>query len=110
MSERVKFIVCELGEETESFVLHLFAAMAERERLVIGARNKAALAAAKARGVRLGNPNINNNSQALARFLKLPSGVFGELRVTNTVPKCAAGPTLTYHGRLRCGRFRCPKG
>jgi hypothetical protein len=59
MSERVKFIVYELGEETESFVLHLFAAMAERERLVIGARTKAALAAAKARGVRLGGPNIN---------------------------------------------------
>jgi hypothetical protein len=58
-TESVKFIVCELGEETESFVLHLFAAMAERERLVIGARNKAALAAAKARGVRLGGPNIN---------------------------------------------------
>jgi DNA invertase Pin-like site-specific DNA recombinase len=55
----VKFIVCELGEETESFVLHLFAAMAERERVMIGARTKAALAAAKARGVRLGGPNIN---------------------------------------------------
>ena len=59
MAERVRFIVCELGEETEAFVLHLFAAMAERERLVIGARTKAALAAAKARGVRLGGPNIN---------------------------------------------------
>jgi DNA invertase Pin-like site-specific DNA recombinase len=64
-TESVKFIVCELGEETESFVLHLFAAMAERERLVIGARNKAALAAAKARGVRLGGPNINQ-ARALA--------------------------------------------
>jgi len=59
MNERVRFIVCELGEETDPFVLHLFAAMAERERAMISARTKAALQAAKARGVRLGGPNIN---------------------------------------------------
>lgn len=58
MAQRVRFIVAELGEETDPFVLHLFAAMAERERALISARTKAALAAAKARGVQLGGPNI----------------------------------------------------
>ena len=39
----------------QSWILHIFAALAEKERSDIGARTKAALAAARARGVNLGN-------------------------------------------------------
>jgi DNA invertase Pin-like site-specific DNA recombinase len=45
-----------LGRETDPFVLHLYAALAEKERSLISARTKAALAAKKAQGVKLGNP------------------------------------------------------
>ena len=38
--------------------MHLFAALAEKERAMISARTKAALSAARARGVRLGNPRF----------------------------------------------------
>jgi DNA invertase Pin-like site-specific DNA recombinase len=42
----------------DPFILHLFAALAEKERAMISARTKAALAAAKARGVTLGGPKL----------------------------------------------------
>jgi len=54
MSHRVEFVVCELGRQSDPFVLHLYAALAEKERSMISARTKAGLAAAKARGTKLG--------------------------------------------------------
>lgn len=60
MAHRVPFIVAELGADADPFTLHLYAALAEKERSLISQRTKAALAAAKARGVKLGNPNIQN--------------------------------------------------
>jgi DNA invertase Pin-like site-specific DNA recombinase len=58
MAQDVPFLVTELGSDVDPFVLHLYAALAEKERALISQRTKAALAAAKARGVRLGNPNL----------------------------------------------------
>ena len=58
MAQRVPFIVAELGLDADPFMLHLFAALSEKERALISARTKDALAAAKARGVRLGSPAI----------------------------------------------------
>jgi len=57
MAERVEFVVAELGRQADPFVLHLFAALAEKERALISERTKAGLKAAKKRGVRLGNPD-----------------------------------------------------
>ncbi len=54
MAHRVEFIVCDLGRQSDPFVLHLYAALAEKERGMISARTKAGLAAAKARGTKLG--------------------------------------------------------
>ncbi len=58
MVHRVPFLVAELGADVDPFVLHLFAALAEKERTLIGTRTRAALAAAKVRGVKLGNPDL----------------------------------------------------
>jgi len=54
MKHRVPFIVAELGADTDPFLLHIYAALAEKERALISRRTKDALAAAKARGIVVG--------------------------------------------------------
>jgi DNA invertase Pin-like site-specific DNA recombinase len=56
MARRVPFIVAELGRDADPFMLHLYAALAEKERRLISERTKAALAVRKASGSKLGNP------------------------------------------------------
>jgi len=57
MAQRVPFIVAELGRDADPFMLHLYAALAEKERRLISERTKAALAVRKASGAKLGNPS-----------------------------------------------------
>jgi DNA invertase Pin-like site-specific DNA recombinase len=59
MAHKVPFLVAELGPDVDPFVLHLFAALAEKERSLISTRTRQALAAAKERGVALGNPRLS---------------------------------------------------
>src|SRR5687767_13038075 len=55
MAQRVPFIVAELGADADPFMLHLYAALAEKERRMISERTRAALASKRAAGARLGN-------------------------------------------------------
>lgn len=57
MASHVPFTCCDLPD-ADPFMLHIYAAMAEQERRLISQRTKAALAAKKAQGVKLGNPNL----------------------------------------------------
>jgi DNA invertase Pin-like site-specific DNA recombinase len=59
MSHRVPFVVAELGADVDPFVLHLFAALAEKERSLSSTRTRQGLAAPKARGVTLGSPKLH---------------------------------------------------
>jgi DNA invertase Pin-like site-specific DNA recombinase len=59
MKHRVPFIVTELGADTDPFLLHLYAALAKKERRLISERTRAAMAKAKERGVSLGGPPPN---------------------------------------------------
>jgi len=64
MVHKIEFIVVELGRQVEPFVLHVYAALAQQERKMISDRTKAGLAAAKARGVKLGNPHLQPGTAA----------------------------------------------
>jgi DNA invertase Pin-like site-specific DNA recombinase len=55
MAQKIAFIVAELGADTDPFMLHIYAALAQKERALISERTRAALAQKKAAGALLGN-------------------------------------------------------
>ncbi len=70
MQHKTPFIVAELGVDTDPFMLHIYAALAEKERRLISRRTKDALAAKKAGGFKLGGLNaggIASREEALQR-------------------------------------------
>ncbi len=70
MAHRVPFVVAELGTDIDPFVLHLFAALAEKERALISTRTRQALAAAQARGVTLGSPKLHQARESAVAAIK----------------------------------------
>lgn len=70
MAQRVPFIVAELGADADPFMLHVYAALAEKERSMISARTKAALAQKKAQGVVLGNRTNLAEAQAMGNAVQ----------------------------------------
>jgi DNA invertase Pin-like site-specific DNA recombinase len=67
MAQRVPFIVAELGADADPFMLHLYAALAEKERRLISQRTTAALEAKKAQGTKLGNRTNIADAGSLGR-------------------------------------------
>jgi DNA invertase Pin-like site-specific DNA recombinase len=70
MAHRVPFLVAELGSDVDPFILHLFAALAEKERAMISTRTREALSRAKARGVKLGGPKLAQARKAAVKTIK----------------------------------------
>ena len=66
MERKVDFVACDMPS-ANAFMINVYAAVAQEERRMISDRTKAGLAAAKARGVKLGGPRppaINETRQA----------------------------------------------
>jgi len=66
MVHKVPFVVTELGPDVDPFMLHIHAAVAEKEPALIAKRTKDALAAVKARGVQLSDPERGQKNKAKA--------------------------------------------
>jgi DNA invertase Pin-like site-specific DNA recombinase len=75
MAQRVPFIVAELGADADPFMLHLYAALAEKERRQISERTRAALAARKERGTKLGNPRNRGGAAAARRQVQIDAAL-----------------------------------
>ena len=62
MESKVDFVVADMPE-ANALTIHLLSAVAEYERELISKRTTEALAAAKRRGVKLGNPNLKADNK-----------------------------------------------
>jgi DNA invertase Pin-like site-specific DNA recombinase len=83
MVQKVSFVVAELGIDADPFMLHLYAALAEKERRLISERTRSALAARRAQGKQLGNQsNIKEAGASGVRAAKASAAVFA----TNVMP------------------------
>jgi hypothetical protein len=69
MVHRVPFLVADLDPDVDPFILHQFAALAQKKRALIRKLTTEASAAAKARGITFGNPKIGE-----ARYDQSPPG------------------------------------
>ena len=74
-----KLIIAEHGiQEYDRFAINLMATFAEKERELISKRTKQGLQAAKARGVKLGNPNLRQAQQVSAQKQRQQALLFAQ--------------------------------
>lgn len=94
MARGVPFIVAELGADVDPFVLHLYAALGEKERKMIGSRTKAALAPMVGTG-KLGNKTNLAEAQAKGQATNAARAAAFAARLLPTIKQLKAqGMTL----------------
>ncbi len=77
MESGVEFLAVDMPEASR-LTIHILAAVAEHERVMISQRTKAALQAAKARGTKLGSPTPKNGAAVRSRVLQEKAARFAD--------------------------------
>ena len=98
MAQKVPFIVAELGADADPFMLHLYAALAEKERSLISQRTTAALAAKKAAGAQLGNRTNLSEASALGAAANAAQATQFAANVLPVVEAVRASGVITLKG------------
>jgi DNA invertase Pin-like site-specific DNA recombinase len=113
MAQKVPFMVAELGRDADPFMLHLYAALAEKERWLISERTRAALAAKKAAGASLGNPNNLQAAGSLGRAALCQAAdqfAHGLALVIDTIQAEGANTLRSMAAELNRRGFKSPRG
>jgi DNA invertase Pin-like site-specific DNA recombinase len=98
MESGVEFVACDNPHATR-LTIHILAAVAEHEREMISQRTIAALAAAKARGVRLGNPQLRPGDAAATRKATQARSERAAKRAQDVLPYIVAARKAGCHSR-----------
>jgi DNA invertase Pin-like site-specific DNA recombinase len=85
MEQRVNFIVTQLGKDADPFMLHLYAALSEKERNLISERTKAALKVLKDNGAKLGNKTNLDDARLLSNATNAEKAKDFALKVGDTI-------------------------
>ena len=96
MESGVEFVAVDMPEANR-LTLHIMAAFAEHEREQISQRTKAALQAAKARGVRLGSPDPGKGAAIRAQVLQAKADRFAR-HLLPLIQTLQAQGITSYHG------------
>lgn len=105
MEGGIDFVACDIPEANR-LTIHILAAVAEHERELISQRTKAALQAAKARGVRLGSPNprkgsiqgVQANKESADRFAANVRPLIDDIRAMGITTLRGIAKTLNVRG------------
>ncbi len=116
MAQRAAFVVAELGADVDPFMLHIYAALAEKERRMIFERTRAALAIRKGQGALLGNrtnlaeagaSGAARTAEGAQRFAKNVEPIIKQIRVSGIISLRGVAAVLNTHGvpKARGGRW-----
>jgi DNA invertase Pin-like site-specific DNA recombinase len=105
MESGVEFVAADMAFANK-LTIHILAAVAEHQREAISARTKAALAAAKARGVKLGGPKLKqaqrrgiaSNKANADRFAANVLAVIEQIKASGATSLRAIAEALTARG------------
>jgi DNA invertase Pin-like site-specific DNA recombinase len=113
MVHKVPFVVTTLGADADPFMLHIYAAFAEKERALISERTRAALAAKKAAGAVLGNRTNLAEAQAKAAAVSHANAEVFARNVLPVVREIQQAGTTDMRGiarALNARSVRTPRG